>query len=176
MPDLGSIFLPETPLLEIFVRGSLTYLAILALLRIARNRSSSSIGMADLLLIVLIADAAQNAMADDYSSWTDGMLLIGTIVGWAYALDWLAYRYPKTLGRWVHPEPRTLVKDGEVVQRNLDRTLISREELMSQLRLQGVDDLAQVKLASIEGNGEVSVIKRNGGEPGPKPHQAAGAT
>ena len=91
-------------------------------------------------MIVLIADAAQNAMAGDYTSWSDGMLLVATIVGWAYALDWLAYRYPKTLGRFVHPEPRVARRvSGSKLQQNLDRELISDEELMTQLRLQGVD-------------------------------------
>ena len=117
-------------------------------------------------MIVLIADAAQNAMAGEYTSWSDGMLLVATIVGWAYALDWLAYRFPKTLGRFVHPEPRVLVRDGTKLQPNLDRELISDEELMTQLRLQGVDALADVKLAAVEGNGEVSVIKKDTGQTG----------
>ena len=161
MPDFGRIFLPDTSFLEIFLRGSLTYLVLFTLLRLTFNRSSSSIGVTDLLVIVLIADAAQNAMAGAYTSWTDGMLLVATIVGWAYGMDWLAYRFPATLGRFVHPAPRVLVRDGHVVRRTLDRELISDEELMTQLRLQGVEDVADVKLAAMEGNGEVSVIRRD---------------
>ncbi|MEO5965590.1 MAG: YetF domain-containing protein [Candidatus Limnocylindrales bacterium] len=167
MPDFGAIFLPDTPLLEIFIRGSLTYLVLFLLLRLTFNRSSSSIGVTDLLVIVLIADAAQNAMAAGYQSWTDGMLLVGTIIGWAYAMDWLAYRYPSTIGRFVHPKPRELVRDGRKNQRNLDRELISEDELMTQLRLEGVDDIADVELASMEGNGEISVIKREPGKRAP---------
>ena len=159
--DLGSILLPDTPLLEIFIRGTLTYLVLFSILRLTLNRASSAIGATDLLVIVLIADAAQNAMAGDYTSWSDGMLLVATIVGWAYALDWLAYRYPKTLGRFVHPEPRVLVRGGSKVQQNLDRELISHEELMTQLRLQGVADISDVEYAAVEGNGEVSVIKKD---------------
>src|SRR6187401_1064916 len=116
------------------------------------------------LVIVLIADAAQNAMAADYSTWTDGMLLVGTIVGWAYALDWLAYRYPETVGRLVHPKPRELVRDGRLNRRNLARELISDDELMTQLRLQGVQDLSEVKAAAMEGNGQISVVKRDPGK------------
>ena len=159
--DLGSILLPDTPLLEIFIRGTLTYLVLFSILRLTLNRASSAIGATDLLVIVLIADAAQNAMAGEYTSWSDGMLLVVTIVGWAYALDWLAYRYPKTLGRFVHPEPRVLVRGGSKVQQNLDRELISHEELMTQLRLQGVADISDVEYAAVEGNGEVSVIKKD---------------
>lgn len=161
--DLGKILLPDTPILEIFVRGTLTYLVLFTILRLTFNRSSSSIGMTDLLVIVLIADAAQNAMADDYSSWTDGILLVATILGWAYALDWLAYRYPKRLGRFVHPPPKILVRDGRPIKRNLDSVLISEDELMTQLRVQGVDDIGEVQQAALEGNGEVSVIKKEQG-------------
>ncbi len=162
--DLRSILLPDPPLLEIFIRGTLTYLVLFTLLRLTLNRASSAIGATDLLVIVLIADAAQNAMAGEYTSWSDGMLLVITIVGWAYALDWLAYRYPTSLGRFVHPEPRILVRNGRKLQENLDRELISDEELMTQLRLQGVDALDDVKLVAVEGNGEVSVIKKDPGE------------
>ena len=162
--DLGRIFVPDTPVLEIVLRGTLTYFVLFALLRLTMNRSSSTVGMTDLLVIVLIADAAQNAMAADYSTWTDGMLLVGTIVGWAYALDWLAYRYPETVGRLVHPKPRELVRDGRRNRRNLARELISDDELMTQLRLQGVQDLSEVKVAAMEGNGQVSVVKRDPGK------------
>ena len=79
--DWGRLLLPDTPLLEIFIRGTLTYLVLFAILGLTLNRSSSSIGMTDLLVIVLIADAAQNAMGDDYTSWTHGLFLILTIVG-----------------------------------------------------------------------------------------------
>ena len=164
MPDLGAIFRPDTPVLEIVLRGTMTYWVLFALLRLTMNRSSSTVGMTDLLVIVLIADAAQNAMAADYSSWTDGMLLVGTIVAWAYALDWLAYRYPETVGRLVHPKPRELVRDGRLNRRNLARELISDDELMTQLRLQGVQDLSEVKVAAMEGNGQVSVVKRDPGK------------
>jgi uncharacterized membrane protein YcaP (DUF421 family) len=160
MPDLSGIFDLDTPILEIFVRGTLTYFALFLLLRLIFNRSSSSIGITDLLVIVLIADAAQNGMVGDYHSWTDGMLLVLTIGGWAYGLDWLAYQFPDTLGRFVHPAPRELVRDGRKVHRNLNRDLISHEELMTQLRLHGIEDIADVKRAVMEGNGEVSVIPR----------------
>ncbi len=62
--DWAKTFLPNTPLLEIFLRGSLTYLALFFLLRIVLKRESGGMGVTDLLVIVLIADAAQNAMAE----------------------------------------------------------------------------------------------------------------
>ena len=66
------VFVPDTPLLEIFVRGTIVYLAIFALLRFVLTRQSGNLGVTDLLVIVLIADAAQNAMASEYKSVPDG--------------------------------------------------------------------------------------------------------
>ena len=58
-----------------------------ALLRFVLKREAGTLAITDLLVVVLIADAAQNAMADDYRSVPDGLLLVATIVFWSYALD-----------------------------------------------------------------------------------------
>ena len=93
-------------------------------------------GIADLLVIVVIADAAQNAMAGTYTSITDGILLICTIIGWNLALDWLAFRVP-AIRRVIEPQPVHLVQNGRVIRRNMRKVLLTDEELMSQFRLQG---------------------------------------
>src|SRR4051794_28454241 len=87
---------------EMFVRGTIMYFVLLALLRFIRNRQSSGLGVTDVLVIVLIADAAQNGMAKEYRSVTEGAALVGTIIGWDYALDWLSYRFPG-VQRLIHP-------------------------------------------------------------------------
>ena len=58
------------------------------------RRGAGTIGISDLLVIVLIADAAQNAMASEYKSITEGLILVTTIVSWDYFLDWLGYKFP----------------------------------------------------------------------------------
>ncbi len=155
--DWHSVFVPKTPVLELIIRGSVVYLALFALLRVCR-RQTGSLSMTDLLLLVLIADAAQNAMASDYKSVPDGIVLVATLVFWSYALDWLAYRYP-LIGRFVHPPPLELVRNGRTNRQNLRRELITQDELMSQLREQGISTLAEVKSARLEGDGQISVIK-----------------
>lgn len=153
------MFSSQVPPLELFVRGSLIYLGILAMFRLLLRREAASITVSDLLMVVLIADAGQNAMAKDYHTLTDGAVLIGTIIFWNYTLDRLAFRF-----RWVewfvHPPPLPLIRNGRVIARNLRRESISEQELMSQLRENGVEDIADVKLAVMEGDGRVSVIRR----------------
>jgi uncharacterized membrane protein YcaP (DUF421 family) len=152
-----AVLIPDTPILEIVVRGTLVYLALFGLLRFILKRQSGAVGVTDLLVVVLIADAAQNAMAAEYKSVPDGVLLVAVIIGWSYALDWLGHKVP-AVGRLVHPPPLLLVKDGKVLLRNLRRELITKQELMSQLREQGVDGLAKVKRAYMEGDGKISVV------------------
>ena len=121
------------------------------------KRQSGPTGVTDLLVIVLIADAAQNGMADDYKSVPSGLLLVATIVGWSFVLDWLASRFPRA-ARFIHPRPLPLVKDGAMLRRNMRRELITEEELRSQLRQQGIDDMSRVEAVYMEGDGQFSVI------------------
>ena len=92
--DWIKLFMPDTPVLEIVVRGSVMYLALFMMLRFILRRETGSLGITDLLVIVLIADAAQNGLAGSYHTITDGLLLVVTIIGWSYLLNWLAFRYP----------------------------------------------------------------------------------
>lgn len=152
--------LPETPLLEIILRGSLMYIALFLMLRFILKRQAGTVGITDILVITLIADAAQNGMANDYSSIADGILLVGVIIGWSYLIDWLGYRFPR-FQRIVHPKPLPLIKDGRMLRRNMRQELITEGELMTQLREQGIEDLGSVRSAFMEGDGRISVISNN---------------
>ena len=148
--------------LEMVVRGTAIYWFLFLLFRFVVRRDAGSIGLADILLLVIIADAAQNALAGEYRSITDGMILIATIVGWNVALDWAAWR-SRTLQRWLEPQQLILVKNGQIQYPNLRRQFMSEQELMSKLREHGVAKLAEVKRAYLEGSGHITVI-RHGGE------------
>ena len=158
--DWSTIFVPTLPIAEIFLRGTVIYLLLFGILRVLR-REAGAIGVGDLLVVVLVADAAQNAMASDYKSITEGVLLVGTIVGWDYFLNWLGYR-----SRWVHdllrPAPLPLIKDGRLLRRNLRQELITTDELMSELRQQGVESVDAVRRCYLEGDGHFSVITDQG--------------
>jgi len=125
MPGIGSIdwqamLLPDTPIIEIVIRGSLMYLALFCLLRFVQKRQSSSLSTSDVLVIVLLADAAQNAMADDYQSIPDGVLLVAVIVMWSVGLNWLGY-HSRRFAAVLHPPPLELVRDGRPIVEHLRR-------------------------------------------------------
>jgi uncharacterized membrane protein YcaP (DUF421 family) len=82
--------------LELVQRGTATYWFLFQLFRLVLRRDAGSVGLADILLLVLIADASQNAMAGSYSGVPDGMVLVSTIAGWNWLLDWGSWR-----SRWI---------------------------------------------------------------------------
>ena len=157
--DWQSVFVPSLHIGEIVLRGTIVYLFLFILLRILR-RGAGAIGISDLLVVVLIADAAQNAMASEYKSITEGLVLVTTIVSWDYFLDWLGYRFP-AVRYLLRPTPSLLIKDGRIQRGNLRRELITEEELIEQLREQGVQRVQEVKESYIEGDGRISVITRD---------------
>lgn len=155
--DWREMFVPTGSLPELVVRGSLMYLLILAGFRVFR-RDAGSLSVSDLLVVVLIADAAQNGMAGEYKSVTEGAIVVGTIFAWNYALDWLAYR--SRFVYWLlHPPPLPLVRNGQIQYRNLRSELITKDDLLAQLREQGVEDVGNVKKCFLESDGRISVVR-----------------
>lgn len=144
--------------LELVLRGSAMYWFLFLLFRFVLRRDAGTVGIADILLLVLIADASQNAMAGGYQSVPDGIVLVATIAGWNWLLDWGSYRN-HWVRRLAEPPPLVLVRRGRMVRRNLQREYITVPELMACLRESGVDKLADVKVARMEPDGHISVIR-----------------
>lgn len=157
--DWHSVFVPTQSLVEIFIRGTLMFLAMFMILRVFR-RQAGAVGMADLLVLVVIADAAQNGMAGESRSVTEAILLILVIVGWDYFLDLLSDK-SEFFRRFLCPPELLLIKDGRLLRHNLSKEMISYEELISQLRQQGVETVKEVKACRLESNGHFSVLKRD---------------
>ena len=157
--DWGEIFGINVSPFELIIRGTAMYLFLFALFRVVVRRRVGAIGMADILILVIIADAAQNAMSGEYKSVTEGAILVGTILFWNLAIDWLNFRVP-ALRDWLEPPPMLLIRDGRILHRNLRHEFLTEEELKSKLREKGVKDYTEVAEAHMESDGNVSVIKR----------------
>lgn len=172
--DWAKLFIPELPLLEIFLRGTAVYLFLFAYFRLLR-RSGGGLGVADVLVVVLVADAAQSALSGEDHSITAGLLTVAVIALWDFAIDWISYHVPG-FERLAHPEPLLLVRNGELQRKALARHMITTEELKSQLRQAGVEDVSEVKEVYLEGDGQVSVLKKDpgGNEPARKKRTTPG--
>jgi uncharacterized membrane protein YcaP (DUF421 family) len=157
--DWGEIFGISVSPLELIIRGTAMYLFLFLLFRVVVRRRVGAIGMADILILVIIADAAQNAMSGEYKSVTEGAILVGTIMFWNVAIDWLNFRVP-ALRPWLEPPPMLLIQNGRILYRNLRHEYVTEDELKAKLREKGVKEYSEVAEAHMESDGNVSVIKR----------------
>jgi uncharacterized membrane protein YcaP (DUF421 family) len=156
-PRWDEMFVPDLSLFESFLRGSFVYLLLVVLFRVVLRRQAGSIGVPDVLLVVLVSECVSDSLAAEAKSISNGLTAVGSLLLWNFALDWLAFRWP-WLRRRLEPKPLQLVQDGRPIREHLRRERISDEELIAQLRENGIDDVAKVKAAYLESEGTVSVI------------------
>ncbi|HYH64798.1 MAG TPA: YetF domain-containing protein [Urbifossiella sp.] len=163
LPDWGAVFVPDGSLLESFLRGSVVYFAVLVLFRVVLRRQTGGMGLSDVLLVVLASECVSPALSAETRSVPNGVAALAALLFWSYALDWATDRWP-WLNRALEPPPVELVRDGVPKPDALHAQHVTDDELMSQLRLNGVDDLSQVKVATLEPGGDVSVVTRGESE------------
>jgi uncharacterized membrane protein YcaP (DUF421 family) len=168
----GQLFRPTAAVPELVIRGTVVYLTLYFMLRVVLKRESGSTGVTDLLVIVLLADAAQNAMSGGYTSITDGVVLVATIIGWSWLLNLIAYVSPRT-ARIIRPKPLLLVRNGRTLPQNMRRELLTDDELMANLREQGVKRLEDVAAVYMEADGRLSVTTRTAKRTSPPGRPAA---
>ena len=157
--DWAGIFTPERSLLEMFVRATIMYFVIVALLKLVVKRQTGGVGRTDILVIVLVAEIAGPGFTANYVSIVEGAVLVATLLFWSYVIEWLTNRFPK-FERFIEPPALLLISDGKMLPRNMRKELITREELMTHLRQEGIGDIADVKQACIEPDGMISVIRK----------------
>lgn len=160
--DWSKVFVLETPLLELIVRGSVLYFGILVLMRLMPRRTGGELAMMDLVFVILIAEAASHAMGD-YTAIADGFVLIITFMAWNYLINLLSFHIP-FIERLVSAPPIQVVKDGQLLRRNMRREYLTEEELMDHVRQQGIEEINDVKAAYVEGEGKITVISKKGTE------------
>jgi uncharacterized membrane protein YcaP (DUF421 family) len=144
---------------ELLARGSLMFWFLFLIFRFILRRDTGSVGISDFLFVVILGDASQNAMIGEGTSVADGMLLIATLVFWNWLLDFLSYRFP-AIDRFTSPTKLCLVRDGKMLRRQMRKEYITAEDIQAKLRESGIDDIGQVKAMYMEGDGEISVLKR----------------
>jgi uncharacterized membrane protein YcaP (DUF421 family) len=161
--DWQGLFAPHH-VVENVIRASSIYLILMLVLRFLPNRKTGSLGPADFLVVILLVAVVHGALNRDATSLTDAVVMVATIVAWSFITDILANRVP-FLRRLVHSSPIEVVRDGEILGRNLRREFMTDEELLAQLRLQGIEDVADVAHAYIEHDGQMSVIRKDAAGP-----------
>lgn len=160
---IADIFGIHVPVFELVLRGTLVYWLLFCIFRFVLRRDVGAVGIADILLLVIIADAAQNAMSGGYQTFSEGAILVLTIVAWNWLLDVLSFRFT-FVRRFAQPARLTLIRGGIPQRRNMRREFITMEEVEEKLREQGIEKMTDVKAAYLEGDGQISVIRNAAGQ------------
>jgi uncharacterized membrane protein YcaP (DUF421 family) len=151
------MFTPGTPILEIILRTALIYIAILVGLRLAGKREIGQMNVFDLVVLLLIANAVQNAMVGPDTSLTGGLLAALVLLVLNYLVAILRLRW-SGLRRLVEGTPTLLILHGEVLRANLRHEGLDDETLAAALREHGVIDPDSVEMAVLETDGSISVV------------------
>jgi uncharacterized membrane protein YcaP (DUF421 family) len=153
IPDLGS------GILDVVARSAVVYLVLLALLRFGGKRHVGQLSIADLVLVLLIANGVQNAMVGENTTLIGGLAAALTLV----VIDRLIDRFAERSDRIrvaLEGEPRILIRDGVMLEKALREEGVTRGDLMSAVRQHGIADVEDIDLAVLETNGSISVIPK----------------
>ena len=144
-------------------RGLLVYVAMLVVIRLLGKRTVGNFTAFDLLVALMLGEVVDEIIYGDVSL-AQGFIAILVVAAAKYATGWLSY-WDHGLNKVFEGAPTELVKNGELVRKNLRAEMMNEKEVMAALRLQGITDLREVKLALMEVDGVVSVIREEWAEP-----------
>ena len=165
---MPSFLVLETPLWEIVLRGSAVYVGLAAVIRLIPKRHTGNVSPNDLIALIIVGTLAADAIVGDAKTMTDVFLMAVVILVWDYLFNLFEFRFPR-FRKIAQDSPTLLVHDGTVLKKNLDKEKLTEEELAANLRRQGVEDVSRVRLAILEAEGHISVIRKD-----PQPTQGAG--
>ncbi len=150
----------QAPLWETAARGAGIYLILAAIVRLLPKRQAGDVSPNDLLALVVVGAVTADAMVGEITGMVDLFVVAIVVLLIDYGINLLEYRFPR-FRRVAQHTPTLLVHDGVVLRRNLQKEKVTDEELAASLRKAGVDDVARVKLAVLEADGHVTVIKKD---------------
>ena len=153
----GILDLNPWALLAVVVRTLAIYLALFLALRLAGKRELGQMTPFDLVVVLVISNAVQNAMVGPDTSLTGGLAAALTLLLANWGVNRLGLRW-SWLGRRIVGSPTLLVIRGEFADDHLRREGLTRDEVMMALREHGVADLADVEMAVLEVDGTISVV------------------
>ena len=160
-----------TPWLEILARCAIVYTAVLVGFRLSGKREIGQMTPFDLVLILLIANAVQNAMIGNDNSLAGGLIAAGALILLNFTVGRAAHRW-LGFGRFLKGHAAVLVNRGMVIEPHLRQEGIDHDELLAALREHGVASIDDVRLAVLEVDGSISVLKNDDLTPEKgKPHR-----
>ncbi len=139
------------------VRTLIIYIVVLIGLRVSGKRQMGQMTPFDLVLLLLISNAVQNAMTGPDTSLLGGILAAATLLIANQVVGYARNRVPR-LRRFIVGSPTILIQDGELLHKNLEHEELPEDEVLVALREHGIEDVADVELATLEVDGSISVV------------------
>jgi uncharacterized membrane protein YcaP (DUF421 family) len=146
--------------MDLVLRAAIAFFFIFLLMRIVGRRELSSLEPFDLILLIVLGDLVQQGITQSDYSVTGLILAAGTISLLTVAVSYISFRFPRTRPL-LEGQPLVVIQDGEVLENNLRRERLTREELAEAARLQQISSLKDVSWAILEKSGQISFIKKN---------------
>lgn len=147
----------HNPYLRIILSSIIIYLFIIVAIRLFGKKELAQLSVIDLVFILLISNAVQNAMVSGDNSLIGGLIAAGTLFVGNYILKFLQYRFPQ-FSRALQGDAIMLVYKGKVIESHMRIAKITSNELLEAIREHGVGDISKVDLAILEVDGNISVI------------------
>ncbi len=156
---MHDLFALAMPWWEFILRAVVVYTVVLGMVRLGGKRALGQITPFDVLLIVLLGNAVQNALLGSDTSLGGGLLLAATLILLNYAVGWLTTR-SRRMERLIEGEPVVIARDGRLFDSVLRREQVTRADVEAALRQQGCLGVDEVALALLENNGHITIIPR----------------
>lgn len=147
-------------LLPIVWQSLAVYLFIILAIRLFGKTELAQLSVVDLVFILLISNAVQNAMVGSNNSLSGGLVAAGTLFIANFVLKFILFRF-QSLSKFVEGESLMLIYNGQIKKKNLQKAHLTLEELEAAAREHGVASLAEVNLAVLEVDGNISILSDN---------------
>ena len=146
--------------MDSIVRGAVVYLILLVLFRISGKRSLAQTTTFDFVLLLIVAEAIQQAMIDNDNSMINAFLVVLTLIGIDIGLSLLKGK-SRTLEKLVDDVPLVIVEDGRVLKERMAKARVDETDVLVAAReLQGLERIDQIKYAVLERSGGISVVPK----------------
>ena len=149
----------SVPWWELVVRGVVVYLFLLVFLRLTGRRQIGQYDPFDLILLLILSNAVQNSMNAGDNSLAGGLISASTLLLLHVVLARLAFHFPR-IGRWVDGKAQVLIHQGELNQGLMRKELLTQDDVEAALRAGGCLHAHEVERATIETNGQITVVLR----------------
>src|SRR3954454_14466390 len=150
------------PLWEFILRGLIVYFFVLIVLRLTGKRQVGQLAPFDLVLLLILSNAVQNAMNGGDNSYLAGVILAATLVGLNGLVGYATFR-SKWLEGLVEGRPKVLIHNGRLYESVLRAQRLTHHELMAALRRGGCGCVEHVHVAILENSGQISVVPKADG-------------